>query len=68
MTPHCIGCGCTENRACAMPDGEACWWTCLNEDTGKGLCSACAVLNIAALVERVRAKGLSVGKNFGAEA
>jgi hypothetical protein len=34
----CIGCGCTENRACMTDDGPCCWVS-----TDPPLCSACDV-------------------------
>lgn len=54
----CIGCGCTETQPCiardlASPLGwVACSWTAIDEDTGMGLCSTCAVKPLDELVTR----------------
>lgn len=37
----CIGCGCTEHHACLVK-GLPCSWVAVNEDSGNGMCSACA--------------------------
>jgi len=46
----CIGCGCTDTAPCL----NACFWTWMNELTGAGLCSHCAVLPLDVLAERLR--------------
>ncbi len=35
---RCIGCGCTDSRAC---DG-GCYWEWVEPEDGEGLCSRCA--------------------------
>ena len=55
---HCIGCGCTEFAACQddsqlSPNG-ACFWVCVIEERGIGLCSRCAATPISELLERMR--------------
>lgn len=38
----CIGCGCTDNRACINEDtGEACHWLAVDYAAGVGVCSKC---------------------------
>jgi hypothetical protein len=54
---RCIGCGCTRLRACndtslLSPNG-ACFWVAVDEETGFGLCSRCAVTPIDELVDRM---------------
>jgi len=37
----CIGCGCTDERACSIPP-SGCYWLAVDIKTNKGCCSACA--------------------------
>ena len=37
MNAVCMGCGCTDETACA----GGCSWLRLDEDTGEGVCSNC---------------------------
>jgi len=38
----CIGCGCTDSRACIEPDsGNACSWLRVDRQSGSGVCSCC---------------------------
>lgn len=49
--PTCIGCGCTESRACLGPDGLPCYWVSLDEETNRGLCSTCALKPLEELLD-----------------
>jgi hypothetical protein len=54
---RCIGCGCTHFSPCRdastlSPNG-ACFWVAVDEETGFGLCSCCAVTPIDELVDRM---------------
>jgi hypothetical protein len=46
----CVGCGCTDLQACA----GGCQWIAIDEMTGFGICSNCAILPLDDLVERSR--------------
>jgi hypothetical protein len=48
----CIGCGCTPFQACRGSDGTPCRWVAIDEQSGIGLCSSCAVLPIDILLEK----------------
>ncbi len=37
----CIGCGCTEERAC--PGRFPCYWVAIHTESGDGICSNCAI-------------------------
>jgi hypothetical protein len=37
----CIGCGCTDWRACVNDDGESCYWLRVDAAQGVGVCSMC---------------------------
>lgn len=37
----CLGCGCTDNRACKDADGEPCGWIKVNYPLGVGVCTSC---------------------------
>lgn len=37
----CIGCGCTDHRACVDGRGHACWWLVRDRKRRVGVCSAC---------------------------
>lgn len=39
-TAECIGCGCTDDRACTK-SGSPCHWLAVNYEAGKGVCSEC---------------------------
>jgi len=41
MEATCIGCGCTDSRACVTPSGP-CSWLRLDRGQGVGVCSTCA--------------------------
>lgn len=41
---RCTGCGCTDEVACI----GGCSWVKLDPETGKGICSNCAPLGVAA--------------------
>lgn len=44
----CIGCGCTNHAACVTAAGP-CHWVAIDEESGRGLCSACALKPIGEL-------------------
>jgi hypothetical protein len=44
----CLGCGCTQD--CACPGG--CYWICVSEERGVGICSTCAGVPIRDLENR----------------
>jgi hypothetical protein len=37
----CVGCGCTDDRACIDEQGDACHWLKVNRMAGLGVCSRC---------------------------
>lgn len=38
----CIGCGCTDVRACeGPPSGLPCYWLAVDYQAGRGVCSRC---------------------------
>ncbi|TAM95929.1 MAG: hypothetical protein EPN40_09875 [Rhodanobacteraceae bacterium] len=38
----CVGCGCTDHRACTNPhSGEPCSWLRVDRAKGTGVCSEC---------------------------
>jgi hypothetical protein len=51
---RCIGCACTELLACADTSGLSpngtCFWVAVDEVSGRGICSSCAVKPISQLV------------------
>ncbi|MGK7344998.1 MAG: hypothetical protein ACNS63_04240 [Candidatus Nitrospinota bacterium M3_3B_026] len=38
---ECIGCGCSDGRACVDDYGVPCHWIRLDRDAGTGVCSHC---------------------------
>ena len=37
----CVGCGCTDEKACITARGGPCSWLKVNRKTGLGVCSCC---------------------------
>lgn len=38
---HCIGCGCTDTRACLDDNCKPCHWLRVDRERGRGVCSEC---------------------------
>jgi hypothetical protein len=60
---RCIGCACTDVSPCFGPEG-ACFWVAVDEASGRGLCSACAVKPLDELIARMNltARGIVRGR------
>ncbi|BCW89996.1 hypothetical protein sos41_31640 [Alphaproteobacteria bacterium SO-S41] len=37
----CLGCGCTDSRACKGPDGDPCGWIKVSYPLAVGVCTSC---------------------------
>jgi hypothetical protein len=51
----CVSCGCTEDRACLLPNGDPCAWATRNPP----LCTACAGSSALFAEQRPDASGLA---------
>lgn len=38
---RCLGCGCTDSRACTDERGDPCRWLACDHEAGVGVCSQC---------------------------
>jgi hypothetical protein len=52
----CVGCGCTELRACVLGTDEldapiTCGWVAVDEESGRALCSHCAAKPLEQWIE-----------------
>ena len=69
----CLGCGCTDARACIAPGEQPCHWLRVDYRVGVGICSECPWLLTGwdgayrRRVERIPARVLAVLREFVAE-
>jgi hypothetical protein len=49
---RCVGCGCTDSNPCIDLAGQTCSWSVVNEETGAGLCTVCAMKPLDQLIEQ----------------
>jgi hypothetical protein len=61
--PTCVHCGCTTFNPCVGPMGAAdtCYWVASEDDTNRGLCSACSFKGVKFKFSR---KGVLMAKKI----